>query len=414
MSRDPRQRAFAVLWVGQFTATAGLTVVVPLLPFYFAGIGVPEGDVPWWTGVSLAAPAVTAMISAPLWGLVGDRYGRKAMVVRAHAGLALAVALMAAARTPEAFLMCRLLQGACGGVVGATATYASSLAEPQRRGRALGGLFGATAAGAVLGPLFGSVLASQFGYGLLFGVVAGLLVITSVSALVLLKEPAAATRTRGAVGLDMREVAGRLLRVPQGRNLLLAGLAAQAAVFALIVVFASQVERVTGSLAAATVWVGVLHALTWVASSAGAPWWGRRNDRRPAPRGFAVAAACCGIAIALQAVAGSPQALVPLRIAQGFCFAALAQSVLYVVSHLSGERLRGTGIGFATSVLDLGQILGAFFGAAAAALLPPPAAFPAIAALLAVAAVLAVRSDQRSGPGGLAVLSHQTRALVRQ
>jgi MFS transporter, DHA1 family, staphyloferrin B biosynthesis exporter len=414
MSRDPRQRAFAVLWVGQLTATAGLMVVVPLLPFYFARIGVPEGDVPWWTGVSLAAPAVTGMISAPLWGLVGDRYGRKAMVVRAHAGLGLAVALMAVARTPEAFLMCRLLQGACGGVVGATATYASSLAEPQRRGRALGGLFGATAAGAVLGPVVGSVLASQFGYGLLFGVVAGLLFITSASALVLLKEPAATTRTSEAVGRHMREVAVRLLRVPQGRNLLLAGLAAQAAVFALIVVFAPQVERVTGSLAAATVWVGVLHALTWTASSVGAPWWGRRNDRRSAHRGFAVAAAGCGLAITFQAVAGSPEALLPLRIAQGFCFAALAQSVMYVISELSGERLRGTGLGFTTSVLDVGQVVGALFGAAAAALLPAPAVFPAIGALLGGAALLALRSDPEHGPGGLTTLSRQTRGLVRQ
>lgn len=413
MSRDPRQRAFAVLWVGQFTATAGLTVVVPLLPFYFAGIGVPRGDVPWWTGVALAAPAITGMISAPLWGLVGDRYGRKAMVVRAHAGLGLAVALMAMARTPEAFLMCRLLQGACGGVVGATATYASTLAAPQRRGRALGGLFGATAAGAVLGPLLGSVLASQFGYGLLFGVVAGLLIIVSVSAMVLLTEPAAARRS-GAVGRHLREVAGRLLRVPQGRNLLLAGLAAQAAVFALVVVFAPQVERVTGSLAAATLWVGVLHALTWTASSVGAPWWGRRNDRRSANRGFAVAAACCGLAIGLQVVATSPEALVPLRIAQGFCFAALAQSVMYVISDLSSEQMRGTGLGFTSSVLDLGQVVGGLFGAVAAALLPAAAVFPAIGALLGVAALLALRSDPQHGPGGLTIVSRQTRGLVRQ
>jgi hypothetical protein len=52
-----RRRAFAVLWFGQFSAVAGLTVVVPLLPFYLAGLGVPEQDVAWWTGMSLAAPA---------------------------------------------------------------------------------------------------------------------------------------------------------------------------------------------------------------------------------------------------------------------------------------------------------------------------------------------------------------------
>jgi MFS family permease len=181
--------------------------------------------------------------------------------------------------------------------------------------------------------------------------------------------------------------------MPHGRNLLLAGLAAQAAVFALIVVFATQVERVTGSVAAATVWVGVLHAMTWAASSAGGPWWGRRNDRRPAHRGFAVAAGSCGVVVALQAVPASPEGLVPLRIAQGFCFAALTQSVLYVVSHLMSERLRGTGIGFATSVLDLGQIVGPLLGAAAVALLPAPATFAAIGGLLAAAALLALRSD---------------------
>jgi MFS family permease len=395
MSRTERRHAFAVLWTGQFTATAGLTVVVPLLPFYLAGLGTPEGDVPWWTGAALAAPAITQVVSGPLWGAVGDRYGRKPMVVRAYAGLGVAVGLMAVARTPEAFLMCRLLQGACGGVAGATATYASSLAEPERRGRALGRLFGATAAGAVLGPLLGSVLATTFGFELVFGAVAGLLILSSLSALLVLREPARATCTRDVSGRRVRGAARRLLRMPQGRNLLLAGLAAQASVFALIVVFATQVEHVTGSIAAATVWVGVLHAMTWAASSAGGPWWGRRNDRHPAHRGFAVAAGSCGLVVALQAVPASPEALVPLRIAQGFCFAALTQSVLYVVSHLMGERLRGTGIGFATSVLDLGQIVGPLLGAVAVALLPLPATFAAIGALLIVAALLALRGDHQ-------------------
>jgi MFS transporter, DHA1 family, staphyloferrin B biosynthesis exporter len=75
------------------------------------------------------------------------------------------------------------------------------------------------------------------------------------------------------------------------------------------------------------------------------PWWGRRNDRHPAHRGFAIAAGSCGLVVALHALTGSPYALVPLRIAQGFCFVALTQSVLYVVSYMTGDRLRGTEIG---------------------------------------------------------------------
>lgn len=380
-------RGFRVLWFGQFAAVAGLTVVVPLMPFYLAGLGVPAARIPLWSAAALAAPAVTQLITAPLWGKVGDRYGHKAMVVRAHAGLALAVGLMALADTPATFLAFRLLQGACGGVVSATAAYATCLAADARRGRALGGLTGATAAGALVGPLVGGLLAARYGYGILFAGVAVLLALSCVLALGVL--PRWQPRRRTVVRASVRTVARRLLGDAAGRSLLLAGLAAQAATFALVVVFAPRVESITGSLAAATVWVGALQALTWAASLIGGPCWGRWNDRIAPRRGFAVAAALCGIAVALQALPGSPEWLVPLRIAQGFCLAAFAQTVLYVASQVGRPEERGTAVGFGSGVLDIGQILGPLLGALAAATLPPHAAFAAIGALLCLAAVLA-------------------------
>ncbi|WP_187764640.1 MFS transporter [Saccharopolyspora spinosa] len=385
-------RTFAVLCLGQFAATAGLTIVVPLLPFYLARLGTPEAEIPWWTAVSLAAPALVQVVSGPVWGWVGDRFGRKAMVVRAHAGLGLAIALMALASTPGEFLACRLLQGLCGGVVSATAAYANAAAETNRRGRALGSLFGATAAGSLLGPLVGGLLAGQFGFGPLFAVVAGLLAMSSVLAAVLLTEPPGRARQRRST----RVVAGILLRSGESRSMLLAGLAAQAAIYALVVVFAPHVERMTGSVASAATWVGVLQAVTWLASCAGSPWWDRRNDVRPAQLGFAAAAACCGLAVGLQAVA-SVEVLVPLRLVQGFCFAALVQSVLHVTARRIPDRGCGTAFGFSTGVLDLGQVLGPLAGAALAVLLPPAAVFALIGALLGVAALLALTGRSKSG-----------------
>ncbi|MQA62548.1 MAG: MFS transporter [Actinophytocola sp.] len=400
LARDTarRDRAFAVLWFGQFAAIAGLTVVVPLLPFYLAGFGLEAADVAWWTGIALAAPAVTQLITAPLWGMVGDRYGHKAMVVRAHAGLALAVGLMAFAETPGEFLACRLLQGACGGVVSATAAYASTVAAPQRRGRTLGGLFGATGAGSLVGPLLGSVLAGRFGFGALFGSVAVLLVIASGLALVLLPRSCGEAGSRENRRGGLRDAARSLLLERSGRSLLLAGLLGQAAIYALIVVFAQRVAGIAGSIAAATMWVGALQAATWAASLLGGPWWGRRNDRRPANAGFAIAAVCCGVAVALQALPASPELLLPLRLVQGFCFAAFAQSVLHVACDLAPRQARGTAVGFSSGCLDLGQVAGPFFGALAVTVLPPGGAFAAIGALLGCAAVLAVCGLRRSSP----------------
>ncbi|GAA0530585.1 MFS transporter [Saccharopolyspora subtropica] len=385
-----RGRTFAVLCLGQFAATAGLTIVVPLLPFYLAQLGTPAAEIPWWTGVSLATPAVAQLVTGPLWGLIGDRYGRKAMVVRAHLGLGIAIALMAVAGTPGEFLACRLLQGACGGVVSATVAYANSAVRADRRGRALGSLFGATAAGSLLGPLVGGLLAGRLGFPPLFLAVAGLLVVSSALAAVLLVEPSGRAPHRQPV----REVAAALLRTGETRAMLLAGLAAQAAIYALVVVFAPQVDRITGSVAAATTWVGVLQAVTWAASWAGSPWWGRRNDVRPAQRGFAVAATGCGLAVAAQAMV-PVELLLPLRAVQGFCFAALVQSVLHVTARRVPTQGCGTAFGFTTGLLDLGQVVGPLLGAAAAVLLPPTAVFGLIGALLGGAAMLAAVSHRR-------------------
>jgi MFS transporter, DHA1 family, staphyloferrin B biosynthesis exporter len=392
---DPNpRRTYALLWTGQFVAIAGLTVVVPLLPFYLTGLGLKAADVALWTGLALTAPAVTQALTGPLWGWVGDRYGRKAMVVRAQFGLAVAVGLMAIADGPEEFLAFRLVQGAFGGVVSANAAFVSSQARPDRQGRALGGLFGATGAGSLAGPLLGSVLAGLFGFSALFLTVAGLMVMAGLVSVLLLREPAARRRRRERPALPVRAAPRLLAATSSGRNLLLAGFLGQAAIYAVLVVFAPRVEEVTASTEEATVWVGVLQAVTWAAALIGAGWWGWRNDRRPPHRNFSLAALGCAVAVALQGAPVEPELLLPLRIAQGFCCAALAQSVLYVVAGLAPEAGRGSCLGLANGVVESGQIVGPLLGSLAATLLPLPAAFAAIGPLLALAAVLAAFSGR--------------------
>jgi MFS transporter, DHA1 family, staphyloferrin B biosynthesis exporter len=394
------RRTYALLWTGQFVAIAGLTVVVPLLPFYLASFGLKAAEVALWTGLTLMAPAVTQVLTGPLWGWVGDRCGRKAMVVRAQLGVAVAVGLMAIADSPEQFLMIRLMQGAFGGVVSANAAFASSQVQPDQQGRALGGLFGATGAGSLTGPLLGSVLASLFGFSVLFLTVAGLMVLASLFSIVLLHEPVGQRRRRERPALPVRAVRRLLATTSAGRNLILAGFLGQAAIYAVLVVFAPRVEEVTGTAKEATVWVGILQAVTWAAALIGAGWWGWRNDRRPpAHRNFALAALGCAVAVALQGAAIEPELLVPLRIAQGFCFAALAQSVLYVVARLSPENGKGSCLGLANGVVESGQIVGPLLGSLAAVLLPLPVVFAAIGPLLALAAVLAVLGGRSSGIG---------------
>ena len=117
--------------------------------------------------------------------------------------------------------------------------------------------------------------------------------------------------------------------------------------------------------------------------------------RRPDQQGralspyFALAALGCAAAVALQGAAIEPELLVPLRSGQGFCFAALAQSVLYVVARLAPEVGKGSCLGLANGVVESGQIVGPLLGSLAATLLPLPVVFAAIDPLFAAAALAA-------------------------
>lgn len=69
------KRSFYILWIGQFFSTCSLTIIVPLLPFYMAELGatLPEEN-RIWTGLALAAPAVTLCLFSPIWGRYRDRW----------------------------------------------------------------------------------------------------------------------------------------------------------------------------------------------------------------------------------------------------------------------------------------------------------------------------------------------------
>jgi MFS family permease len=392
VNTEENRRAFAVLWFGQFVAVGGLTTVVPVLPFYLADLGVPTAAVPWWTSLALAAPAVAQIVSGPLWGRIGDRYGRKSMVVRAQLGLAVALGLMAWAETAAQFVAFRFVQGLFGGVVSANAAYASTMAREERQGRTFGGLMSATAAGSLAGPLLGSAVTVGFGYGVLFVCVAVLMALSALLSLLALRETAAPSGSGEAASSEFLSIRGSARLLWEDgylRRMLVGGLAAQAGVYALVVIFAPRVAEITESVQTATLWVGVLQAVTWGATLIGGIWWGRRNDRGSPRHNFAYAALSCGLTIALQAVPGDPAWLTPLRLLQGFCFAALLPSIQYLVSRGTPLAGRGTCLALTMSVLGFGQVFGPLLGAAVTGFGHPAWQFCGLALLFVGAAALA-------------------------
>jgi multidrug resistance protein len=147
-----------VLMFTAFIDMVGALMVIPLLPFYAQRLGANA----FMVMILVAAFSAMQLLSAPFWGRISDRYGRKPVLLTGLAGSAVAYVVFAYADTYWLLLVSRLVQGAGGGTVGVLQAYVADAVAPRNRTRALGWLSAATNAGVVLGPAIGS-LATHLG-----------------------------------------------------------------------------------------------------------------------------------------------------------------------------------------------------------------------------------------------------------
>ncbi|MBW3570494.1 MAG: MFS transporter [Gemmatimonadetes bacterium] len=150
--REVRLGKLTVLLITAFVDMVGVLIVIPLLPFYATDMG--GGGL--WVGVLVSAFSLAQLLSAPLWGRVSDRHGRRPALLIGLGAAAVSYVVFAFAQNLWILLLSRLVQGAGGGTVGVLQAYVADATEPQDRARSLGWLSAATNAGVAIGPVIGS------------------------------------------------------------------------------------------------------------------------------------------------------------------------------------------------------------------------------------------------------------------
>lgn len=395
---DAHTRNLVLLWAGQFVNTAGLMMLVPIMPFYLEEMGTKGiAETQAWAGVAIAAPALALTVATPLWGRLGDRIGRKWMVVRALLGLTLAMIVMAMALTPLLLVAGRLLQGTLGGVVEAAAAFAGSTGSDKKRGSSLGKSFSATAAGALAGPIAGGLFVGAGGLRQLMLVIAAASAVLAIACAAGLREPVRgrAHNEQPAHTSDGHRRASAMA-VPGAVPLAIAAVGVYFGVYGLIPVFAEQVRAVGVPSGTASVWVGVLHSVMWGATLIGSFWWGKHNDATNRPlRTVALAAGGCAASIAVLSLPLGAIAYIPLRLVQGFCFAALAQSLFLHFSRHAPDERKSSFVSMANSFLLIGQSAGPLLAGPITATMPVAAAVVLMAATCALACLFALGPARR-------------------
>lgn len=154
MFRSPLTPIFLVVAVDVF----GMTLMIPLLPFYAQHFGAS----PLIVGVLLASFAASQLLSGPILGRISDTAGRRPTLILSQIGTCIGFLVLAFAGSLWMVFLGRIIDGLTAGNLTIAQAYISDVTKPEERTRAFGLIGIAFGMGFLLGPAISGYL-SQFG-----------------------------------------------------------------------------------------------------------------------------------------------------------------------------------------------------------------------------------------------------------
>jgi MFS family permease len=149
------------LFLTVFVDVLGLTIILPLLPFYAQHFGAP----PWLIGLLGASYAACQLVSGPMLGRISDVVGRKPTLLASQMGTFFGFLMIGSANSLWMLFAGRIIDGLTAGNLTIAQAYISDVTKPENRSRAFGLIGISFGLGFLIGPAISGVLAARFGYG---------------------------------------------------------------------------------------------------------------------------------------------------------------------------------------------------------------------------------------------------------
>ena len=139
----------------------GLTIILPLLPFYAEKFGAS----PTMAGLLVSTYAFCQLIAGPMLGRMSDRSGRRPLLLVSQVGTFIGFLILAYAGSLWVIFLSRIIDGLTAGNLSLAQAYISDVTKPEDRAKSFGIIGIAFGAGFLIGPGISGFLA-QFSYQL--------------------------------------------------------------------------------------------------------------------------------------------------------------------------------------------------------------------------------------------------------
>ncbi|MGD8833728.1 MAG: MFS transporter [Desulfobacteraceae bacterium] len=143
-----------------FTATCGISIIVPILPLYaeqFDASGI-------WVGLIFSAFAIARFIAMPVFGCISDQFGRKPLIATGLLLYSLVSLGFLGAHSVLSLTLLRVGQGfGAAMIIPIAQAYAGEISSDNSEGRIMGVFSLAMFGGLGAGPLLGGILQDLYG-----------------------------------------------------------------------------------------------------------------------------------------------------------------------------------------------------------------------------------------------------------
>jgi DHA1 family tetracycline resistance protein-like MFS transporter len=154
-------RAIPVVLAAVLVDTIGFGIVMPVLPELITHLGhVDLAEATRIAGWMLVVFAIGQFFAGPILGHLGDRFGRRPVLIFAMLAFAADYALMAWAPTVAWLFLGRAIAGIAGAVLGPAGAVLADVTPPERRSTAFGYIAAVCGAGFIFGPALGGLAAT--------------------------------------------------------------------------------------------------------------------------------------------------------------------------------------------------------------------------------------------------------------
>ena len=153
-------RAVPIVLIAVTIDVIGFGIIMPVLPALITHLG--HMDLPAATRVAgwlLAVFAVAQFFAGPVVGNLGDRFGRRPVLILAMLAFAIDYGITAWAPTLAWLFLGRMIAGVTGAIYGPAGAVIADVSPPEKRAASFGLLGAAFGIGFIVGPAIGGLVA---------------------------------------------------------------------------------------------------------------------------------------------------------------------------------------------------------------------------------------------------------------